>query len=80
MNVAIAKSLVADIADLKIYLDGANLEYNVSSAVDSWILTFNCAHGTHNVVINLVSAQEHHNKKRYRSAVQANALKLLAVT
>jgi outer membrane protein assembly factor BamB len=53
VKVAIAKSLVANIADLSVYLDGASLDYTVESTNSSWVLDFIYTHSTHNVTINL---------------------------
>lgn len=53
VKVAIAKSLVANIADLRVYLDGASLDYMVISTDSSWVLDFIYTHSTHNVTINL---------------------------
>jgi len=49
----IAKTLVADITNLKVYLDGSPLEYLTSSTDDSWIIYFNYAHSTHRIIITL---------------------------
>ncbi len=53
VKAAVAKELVSNIADLKVYLDGNNLVYTVTSSDSSWILNFVYAHSTHNIVINL---------------------------
>jgi outer membrane protein assembly factor BamB len=53
VKVAIAKSLVANIADLRVYLDGASLDYTVESTDSSWVLDFIYTHSTHSVTINL---------------------------
>ena len=52
-NVNVAKTLVGNIANLKVYLDGAALQYQAKSTADSWILTFNYSHSTHNISIDL---------------------------
>ena len=48
-EVMIAKTLVPNIADLRVYLDQTNLNYNVAEESDAWILTFSYSHSTHNV-------------------------------
>jgi hypothetical protein len=52
----VAKSLVANVADLKVFLDGASLDYTAQSTDDSWILYFTYAHSTHDVAVNLGAA------------------------
>jgi eukaryotic-like serine/threonine-protein kinase len=51
VEVMVAKNLVPNIADLKVRLDGSNLNYKVSPTEDSWVLTFNYEHSTHDVTI-----------------------------
>jgi len=53
VRVTIAKSLVSNIADVKVYLDGNQTEYSATSQDDAWILTFTYTHSTHNVTIDL---------------------------
>jgi len=53
VNVYIAKTLVDNIADVKVYLDGDQLSYTVTSTDDSWLLHFTYSHSTHKVNINL---------------------------
>jgi len=52
-KVTIAKSLVANITNIRVYLDGNQLEYNVTSTDDSWLLTFTYTHSAHQVVVDL---------------------------
>ena len=54
-NIYIAKSLVSNIADLTLSLDGAQMNYTASSLGDSWLLQFTYHHSTHRVSINLGS-------------------------
>lgn len=53
VNVYIAKSLIDNIADVKVYLDGDQLNYTATSLDDSWLLHFTYSHSTHKVNINL---------------------------
>jgi outer membrane protein assembly factor BamB len=53
VDMGIAKSLVPNIANLKVYLDGANLDYTAASTADSWFLHFAYSHSTHTLVISL---------------------------
>ncbi len=53
VDLGIAKSLVSNIANLKVFLDGANLNYTVTSTADSWFLQFTYSHSTHDLLINL---------------------------
>lgn len=53
VEVSIAKSLVANAYDLKVYFDGRELSYNVASADDLWIIHFTYLHSVHTVRIVL---------------------------
>ncbi|UCC57988.1 MAG: PQQ-binding-like beta-propeller repeat protein [Candidatus Bathyarchaeum sp.] len=53
VKASIAKELVSNITDLKVYLDGNNLDYTVTSTESSWILNFDYSHSTHSVVVHL---------------------------
>jgi len=53
VKVTVAKTLVGDIADVKVYLDGSQLNYTVTSLDDSWLLYFTYLHSTHEVTISL---------------------------
>ena len=58
VKATIAKSLVNNPQDFKVWLGyGNQLTYKVDSSVDSWQLTFNYHHSTHQVVINLVNSK-----------------------
>jgi len=53
INVHIAKTLIDNIADVTVYLDGDQLNYTVTSIDDSWRLHFTYLHSTHEVTISL---------------------------
>jgi hypothetical protein len=53
VKATIAKSLVSNAENLKVYLDGNQLNYEVISNADSWHLYFTYKHSTHQVSINL---------------------------
>jgi len=55
-EVTLAKSLVSNPENIKVYLDGNHLSYEVTSNEDSWLLTFTYTHSTHQVRINLANA------------------------
>jgi len=56
VKVTIAKSLISNIADVKVYLDGNQTEYSVTSQDDAWILIFTYTHSTRHVTIDLKPA------------------------
>ena len=56
VKVTIAKSLVSNIADVKVYLDGNQTEYSATSQDDACILTFTYTHSTRYVTIDLKTA------------------------
>jgi outer membrane protein assembly factor BamB len=53
VKVTVAKSLVANITNIRVYLDGNQTEYSIASTDDSWLLTFNYIHSTHKVAVDL---------------------------
>ncbi|MEM4733070.1 MAG: InlB B-repeat-containing protein [Candidatus Bathyarchaeia archaeon] len=56
VNVVIPKTLVSDVANLKVYLDGNQVAYRSVSQADSWALHFTYTHSSHQVSIKLSSA------------------------
>jgi hypothetical protein len=55
VKVTIAKSLVANAENIKVYLDGEQLNYELTSNTDSWLLSFTYEHSTHDVMISLAT-------------------------
>jgi len=53
VKVTVAKSLVENITNIRVYLDGNQTEYSITSIDNSWLLTFNYMHSTHQVVVDL---------------------------
>jgi hypothetical protein len=53
VRVTIARSLISNPESIKVYLDGNQLNYTVTSNADSWQLTFNYHHSMHQVKIDL---------------------------
>ena len=53
VQVTIAKSLVSSIQNLKVLLDGNELNFAITSNDDSWLLNFNYTHSSHHVNITL---------------------------
>jgi hypothetical protein len=53
VKITIAKSLVGNISNIGVYFDGNQNEYSVTSVDDTWLLTFDYIHSTHQVVIRL---------------------------
>jgi hypothetical protein len=49
----IAKSLLSSVQNVKVYLDGSQLNVNISSDQDSWLLYFTYHHSSHRVIIDL---------------------------
>jgi len=52
-KVTVAKSLVENITNIRVYLDGNESEYTIASKDDSWLLTFTYIHSDHQVVVDL---------------------------
>lgn len=55
VKVTIAKSLVASVQNVKVYLDGSQLDVAITSNADSWLLEFTYMHSEHQVKINLAA-------------------------
>jgi len=53
VKVTVAKSLVENITNIRAYLDGNQTEFSITSIDDSWLLTFNYIHSTHQIVVDL---------------------------
>ncbi|MCW4034731.1 MAG: hypothetical protein NWF03_05145, partial [Candidatus Bathyarchaeota archaeon] len=54
----IAKSIVSNAENIKVSLDGNQLNYDIRSTEDSWLLSFTYSHSSHNVNINLPTNSE----------------------
>jgi len=54
-NVTIAKTLIENATDIKIYLDGNEIERTVTSTEYTWLIHFTYTHSTHKVIIQLCS-------------------------
>jgi|GEM_PF-3356112 len=52
-NITIAKTLIENIRDLTIYLDGNQIEYTATSTEYAWLIHFTYTHSTHKVTIQL---------------------------
>lgn len=55
-NVTLRKTLVQDIGQLEIYLDGGEINYTTIATEYSWLIHFSYNHSTHKVVLNLNTA------------------------
>jgi parallel beta-helix repeat protein len=53
VKVTLAKSLVSNIADTKVYLNDTQIDYTTASLDDSWLIHLTYQHSTHRVTINL---------------------------
>jgi len=51
VRVFISKELVANITDLKVYIDERQVEYTATSTDDSWLLYFTYTHSIHYIMI-----------------------------
>ena len=48
-----SKTLIDDASNIRIYLDDKEMDYDVTSLDDSWLLHFTYDHSSHEVVISL---------------------------
>ena len=52
-RIKVAKNMVNDPSDVRIVLDGVDRVFTMSSTDDSWLLTFDYSHSTHQVKVDL---------------------------
>jgi hypothetical protein len=55
VTATISKDMLTNGENLQVYLDGKQLNYSVTSTLNSWIVTFNYSHSTHQISIHLDS-------------------------
>jgi hypothetical protein len=55
-DVYIPKSLISEVSNLRVFLDGTRISYNTQSSGDSWLVTFTYHHSTHKVTMDLNTA------------------------
>lgn len=55
VDVYIAKTLIGNIAEVEVKLNGEEINYTATSLDDSWLIHFTYQHSTHSVTINLGS-------------------------
>ena len=51
VDIYIPKSLISDVSDLRVFLDGNQVAYTTQSQGDSWLVSFSYHHSTHQVLI-----------------------------
>jgi len=52
VKATISKNFMPNAENIKVYLDGNQIDYNLDSTDNSWIVTFTYQHSTHQVAIN----------------------------
>jgi hypothetical protein len=52
-KIIVAKTLVTDVENMRVYLDGSQVDYTLLSTDDSWCLIINYEHSTHQIVLAL---------------------------
>jgi YVTN family beta-propeller protein len=52
-DVTITKSLISDISQVRVYIDGVEVQSSTTETTDSWILHFAYQHSTHEVTLQL---------------------------
>jgi hypothetical protein len=55
VKITIAKSLVTNAENIKVYLDGTPLNYEVTSNANAWLLTFTYGHSSHQIRLSLAT-------------------------
>ena len=77
-QVTVAKTLVANAADLTVSLDGKQMVYTVTSSADYWILEFTYNHSTHQVTIN-TAAEANQNPATDNTLVLVGIVAVIAI-
>lgn len=49
----VPKTLVADVSNLKVYLDGSEVSFNSELQIDTWVITIYYSHSVHTIVMDL---------------------------
>jgi parallel beta-helix repeat protein len=80
VNIYIAKTLIDNIADVKVYLDGDQLNYTATSLDDSWLLHFTYLHSTHKVTISLGSISAPFIETTFGKAIIYGVLIIIAIS
>lgn len=70
-NVTIAKTLIGDLSELKIYLDGNQIDYATTSTEYAWLIHVTYHHSTHKVVMVLGSL---HPNSSHSVSLEATAI------
>ena len=65
IKATIAKSLTTNAQDIKVYFDGNQLNYTLSSSADLWKLTFFYHHSTHQISIDLAKNSLNNSSLNY---------------
>jgi hypothetical protein len=55
VKATIARSLISDAENVRVYLDGNQLTYTLTSSADAWLLTFTYTHSTHQVRVSMTA-------------------------
>jgi hypothetical protein len=57
VKATIAKSLIQNSNNIRVYLDGNELNYSLTSTANSWLLQFTYSHSTHQVSVQLAASK-----------------------
>jgi hypothetical protein len=78
-NVTIAKTLIENINDLKIYLDGNQINYTTTSTEYTWLIHFTYTHSTHKVLITLSPTQANTQNADHQKTITVFSATLIAI-
>ncbi|XHH07577.1 MAG: hypothetical protein ACFCUE_08295 [Candidatus Bathyarchaeia archaeon] len=80
VKLIIAKTLLPQAQNLKIQLDGKQLNYTLIQTEDSWLLEFNYNHSTHQVTVNLPKTAAIDNTQAVNPASSLTQSELIIAT
>jgi hypothetical protein len=67
VSVNVPKTLINDISNLKVYIDGNQLAFSNSQESDTWTITITYSHSTHTIVMNLSGSTQNQNNSQFAS-------------
>jgi hypothetical protein len=80
VNVYVPKSLISDGSNLKVFLDGKAIVFDVESLEDSWFISFSYPHSTHEVTMKMNAASSAIvNEKQFERWLPYGIIIVLAV-
>lgn len=79
----VPKTLVEDVSNLKVYLDGSEVTFNSELQIDTWVITIHYSHSVHTIVMDLSGTSNVDNQPSepptYTIAIVIAAIVIIAI-